>query len=70
MLLQSPGPTITLSTHPSSNVVVGSGFHVGSPPDGQVMGTNGHPQISVVCGPTVVYAVVVGEHCLCPGINV
>lgn len=69
-MLQSPGPATTVSTHPSSNVVVGSGFVVGSPPDGQLMGMSGQWQISVCCGPTVVYTVAVGEHCSWPGSDV
>lgn len=52
MLLQSPGPTTTLSVHPSSSVVVGSGLTVGSPDEHAVL-ISGQWQISVVCGPVV-----------------
>lgn len=69
MLEQSPGPATILSTHPSINVVVGSGFTVGSPYEHSVR-ARGHSQISVVCGPVVVTTVLVAEQTLWPGSDV
>lgn len=65
-LLQSPGPAIILSVHPSTSVVVGRGFFVGSP-DEQVRRMAGQAQISVLWGPTVAETVVVGSHQCSPG---
>lgn len=64
--LQLPGPMTMLSTHPSVNVVVGSGGAVGCPYE-QLDNTAGQAQISVVCGPTSVVTVAVGEHQSPPG---
>lgn len=55
-----------LSTHPSVNVVVGSGGTVGWPGE-QVVLTSGQAQISVLCGLIVVTTVAVGEHQCSPG---